>query len=236
MTETFGMVATIGYSLAVVFAVIAVIFFFTQHVKTVHDELTGRTAQREIAEMREGRRGRTFLAAASSAAGSVLSAARGRATGAIGSGSLHVRNVEAQTNDMEKDEETSVVSRPGTPTGKVSRAESSKGARAEMGTTLLTDVSKPAEADAATEGGTTLLSAGSKPGSAKGGAEDEAATEGGTTLLTSAKPKPESDGAGKETRGGTSANEAASKKGEPDKADTEGGTTLLTSDKGGARR
>lgn len=53
-TEAFGMLAVIAYSLAAVFAVVAVIVFFTQHIRQVHDDLTGRTAQRAIADLRSG--------------------------------------------------------------------------------------------------------------------------------------------------------------------------------------
>lgn len=176
MTETFGMVATAGYSFAAVLAVVAVIYYVTQHVHAVHDELTGRTAQREIAEMRAGRRGRTWLGAAGSAAGSLLAAARGKATGSEGSGSLHVRSVEYATDDMERDAETGRVSEG--KTGVVDRAARSAAVKAEMGTTLLSDGASSDEA--AGEGDTTLLSA----PAAKTGDADEAETEGGTTLLT----------------------------------------------------
>lgn len=213
MTETFGMVATAGYSLAAALAVVAVIYYVTQHVHAVHDELTGRTAQREIAEMRAGRRGRTWLGAAGSAAGSLLAAARGKASGFEGSGSLRVRSVADATDDMERDAETGRVSEG--KTGAVDRAERSASAKAEMGTTLLSDGASSDEA-----------------------AEEGCTTEGSTTLLSSPAPKD----AGKpahdvETEGGTTLLSApAAKTGDADEAEAEGGTTLLTKDgTGGAR-
>ena len=175
MTETFGMVATAGYSFAAVLAVVAVIYYVTQHVHAVHDELTGRTAQREIAEMRAGRRGRTWLGAAGSAAGSLLAAARGKATGRVSEGK----------------------------TGVVDRVARSAAVKAEMGTTLLSDgassdeaaeegdttlLSAPSDSEAkedeggTTEGGTTLLS--SPTPKDAGTAVNDVETEGGTTLLT----------------------------------------------------
>ncbi|WP_307738720.1 hypothetical protein [uncultured Parolsenella sp.] len=231
MTETFGMVATAGYSLAAALAVVAVIYYVTQHVHAVHDELTGRTAQREIAEMRAGRRGRTWLGAAGSAAGSLLAAARGKASGSEGSGSLHVRSVADATDDMERDAETGRVSEG--KTGAVDRAERSASAKAEMGTTLLSDGASSDEA--AEEGGTTLLSA---PSDSEAKGDEGDTTEGSTTLLSSPVPKD----AGKpahdvETEGGTTLLSApAAKTGDADEAEAEGGTTLLTKDgTGGAR-
>ena len=165
MASTLGMVATIGYSLAAVFALLAVTYYVMRHVRAVRDELTGRTAQREIAEMRAGRRGRSWLGSASGAASPVPGAARGTFGGAT-SGSLHVRNVEAATN---------VVSSP-----------ADEGA--ESGTTLL----GTGQAPAADESGTTLLGA-TAPGTESGTtllvaaptvAGDVASDEEGTTLLS----------------------------------------------------
>lgn len=216
MTETFGMVATAGYSFAAVLAVVAVIYYVTQHVHAVHDELTGRTAQREIAEMRAGRRGRTWLGAAGSAAGSLLAAARGKATGSEGSGSLHVRSVEYAADDMERDAETGRVSEG--KTGVVDRVARSAAVKAEMGTTLLSDGASSDEA--AEEGDTTLLSA---PSDSEAKEDEGGTTEGGTTLLSSPAPKD----------AGTAVNDVETAVND---VETEGGTTLLTKDgKGGAR-
>ena len=149
MASTLGMVATIGYSLAAVFALLAVTYYFMRHVRVVRDELTGRTAQREIAEMRAGRRGRSWLGSASGAAGSVLGAARGTFGGAT-SGSLHVRNVEAATN---------VVSSPadeGAESGTTLLGTTAPGT--ESGTTLLVAAPTVAGDVASDEEGTTLLS------------------------------------------------------------------------------
>ena len=61
MTSTFGMIATLGYSFAAVFTLLAVVYYFLRHVRAVRDEMTGKTAQREIADIRSGRRGRSWL-------------------------------------------------------------------------------------------------------------------------------------------------------------------------------
>lgn len=146
MTSTFGMIATLGYSLAAVFALLAVVYYFLRHVRAVRDELTGRTAQREIADMRAGRRGHSWLGSKSFATPAGLGGSRGAATGE-GSGSLHVRNVEAPTNIVtpmpEGDSELG--------TTLLSAQASTSAPETEAGTTLLTSQSD-------TEAGTTLLS------------------------------------------------------------------------------
>lgn len=165
MTSTFGMIATIGYALAAVFALLAVAYYFLRHVRAVRDELTGRTAQREIADMRAGRRGHTWLGSASSAA--VDTGAVSISTNHEKSGSLHVRNVEASTNVV-------------VPTADV---------RSEQGTTLL---GVTASDSAATEAGTTLLGASksTETGTTLLGVSEEATvpaetSETSTTLLSS---------------------------------------------------
>ena len=53
--EMFGVIAVIGFGLAAVLAIVAAAYGVTHHVRSVHDELTGRAAQRAIDAMREGR-------------------------------------------------------------------------------------------------------------------------------------------------------------------------------------
>lgn len=176
MAATLGMVATIGYSLAAVFALLALTYYLMRHVRAVRDELTGRTAQREIAEMRAGRRGRSWTRGAG--AGVPGSARASRDAGAS-SGSLHVRNVEAETNVVEPAAEGAAEAGT-TLLGATPDAGAGRGAD-ERGTTLLAD-GCPAAPD---EAGTTLLDAGAAgPGAgAAGPAPVRDADEAGTTLL-----------------------------------------------------
>lgn len=235
MTSTLGMVSTVGYSLAVVFAVIATIFYVTQHVRSVHDELTGRTAQREIAEMREGRRGRTFLGAASSAANSVLAAAQGAVSGNAGSGSLHVRNVERETDDMEHE----------VATGEVDRAAQSAAAQAEVRTTLLGADTTGATASEETESeaGTTLLTdvkpvpANSKTVRATVAARKRAVAKGVAKASSkAAAPKAAAESVTTLLSGSAAVKETSSKKSSSKKASdaSESMTTLLTDAPAGA--
>lgn len=47
-----GMISAVGFGLAAVLALCAVVTFFVLDIKGVWDEMTGRTAEREIAHMR----------------------------------------------------------------------------------------------------------------------------------------------------------------------------------------
>ncbi len=146
MTSTFGMIATLGYSFAAVFTLLAVVYYFLRHVRAVRDEMTGKTAQREIADIRSGRRGRSWLGTQSSGIFSDVHGAQ-RTPAGTGSGSLHVRNVEVATNVItplgENDSELS--------TTLLSSQASSTTSETEAGTTLLSS-----QSDSETE--TTLLS------------------------------------------------------------------------------
>lgn len=53
--EMFGVIAVIGFGLAAVLVIVAAAYGVAHHVRSVHDELTGRAAQRAIDAMREGR-------------------------------------------------------------------------------------------------------------------------------------------------------------------------------------
>lgn len=52
MSQTYTIVAIVGFSLAALLILIALIMFFTLHIKQVRDDLTGKTATRSIAEIR----------------------------------------------------------------------------------------------------------------------------------------------------------------------------------------
>ena len=179
MASTLGMIATIGFSLAAVFAVIAVIFYVTQHVHDVSDELTGRSAQREISEMRAGRPGRSFLGVASSAASSVMSAARGGSSSS--SSSLHVRSVEKETSDMERGVPTKGIEDvPARSTVEsVSDSECVTGLLEKPAAVETYEHNEQGGAGNDEEGGTTLLSA--QPRESE---QEDVASEGGTTLLS----------------------------------------------------
>jgi hypothetical protein len=53
MQNGFKIAAVILFSLAVVCALLCLILYFTWHVRRIHDDLTGKTAQRRIAELRK---------------------------------------------------------------------------------------------------------------------------------------------------------------------------------------
>lgn len=88
MIPALMLLAAVSYVVAAVLAAVAAIFYVTQHVRAAHDELSGRSAQREIAEIRAGRRGRSWFGAIGSAAAPAAAAADGDG------GSLRVRVFE----------------------------------------------------------------------------------------------------------------------------------------------
>lgn len=169
--ETYGMIATAGYALALALAAAAIVMFFVLHIREVRDELTGKSARRAIEEMREGRRGTIRVAGAAA----VGASGAGTAVPGEGSGSLHVREVAA------RGEKTGATGRR-----RSGRTGSTVASRPHAGTTA--SVGAPAPAAAASEAGTTLLSKGA------GAHEDPAAasapgdSEAGTTLLSGDAP------------------------------------------------
>lgn len=52
MSQTYTILAIVGFSVAALLILVAVIMFFTLHIKQVRDDLTGKTATRSIAEIR----------------------------------------------------------------------------------------------------------------------------------------------------------------------------------------
>lgn len=180
--EAFGMMATVGYALAAVFAALSVAIYITQHIKQVRDDLTGRTAERAIARLRDGSASRSRFFGGESRAASSKDAAARRAPGE-GSGSLRLRRVD--------------VGAPEKPTGAVAAEEaattmlSSSGTdaigEAESATTLLS----PA-ADATAEGGEKAPETPAATGEASGRANDEG-SEAATTLLSAAEDDEEDE-------------------------------------------
>lgn len=196
--DTYGMVATIAYSMAAVFAVIAIVIFFTQHIRKVHDDLTGRTEQRAIADLRSGSvsRARFFVGGgADDDSSAAVVDANGRPRRRDGaqagtSSSLKLRRFSKQDEvaqtaatgaavsggaDVDAAESgTTLLGADGAATGGAPAAD----AGSESGTTLLGDAAATAPAASeASEAGTTLLgdttatsSAGS--GSSRNGSRD----------------------------------------------------------------
>lgn len=52
MIQTYTIIAIVGFALAAVLAITAIIMFFALHIKQVHDDLTGKTAARSIVAIR----------------------------------------------------------------------------------------------------------------------------------------------------------------------------------------
>ena len=52
--ETFGVIEAAGYVTAAVLLMATLVFFFTRHVREVHDELTGKAARAAIEGLRQG--------------------------------------------------------------------------------------------------------------------------------------------------------------------------------------
>ena len=75
--EAFGVIAVIGFGLSAVLAIVAAAYGVTHHVRSVHDELTGRAAQRAIDAMREGRSSVPALAVQQGVAGTCRAEALG---------------------------------------------------------------------------------------------------------------------------------------------------------------
>lgn len=144
--DAYGLVATVGFALAAISAVATTIFFFLGHVRDARDELTGRTQQRALAELRAGSVARSrFFAAGQTPYGRGLSAEEG-------SGSLHVRSwasSEAATSPAPSEMGTTLLSEEG-------HAEPGATTGSEAGTTLL-DAAQPTATPAPSEAATTLL-------------------------------------------------------------------------------
>ena len=153
--EMFGALEAGGYALAALCAIAAIVVFFTQDIRAVRDEMTGRAAERAIEEMRAGKSG-TFRAVSGGRSGKGAKAQARGLSSARTSGSLHVRF--AANGEGETDEGTDATA----PV-----------AESEQGTTLLS--ASPADASSpSSEAGTTFLEA---------DISVSAPSEAGTTLL-----------------------------------------------------
>lgn len=160
--ETFGVIAVIGFGFAVVFAIAAAVYGVKCHVRSVHDELTGRAAQRAIDAMREGRGSVPALAVQQGVRGDVQS------------GSLRLREVNSRDRKPFAASSTLPVASDATLQGE-------RALESEAGTTLLDAVASSGGAPNS-EAGTTLLSSGVPSASFSIAAESE------TTLLAQDAP------------------------------------------------
>ena len=170
--EMFGALEAGGYALAALCAIAAIVVFFTQDIRAVRDEMTGRAAERAIEEMRAGKSG-TFRAVSGGRSGKGAKAQARGLSSARTSGSLHVRfaaNGEGETD--EGMDATAPVAESEQGTTLLSSTETNPAA-SEQGTTLLS--ASPADAlSPSSEAGTTLLEA---------DISVSAPSEAGTTLL-----------------------------------------------------
>lgn len=174
--ETFGVIAVIGFGFAVVFAIAAAVYGVKRHVRSVHDELTGRAAQRAIDAMREGRSSVPALGVQQGGRGDVQS------------GSLRLREVNSRDHKSFVASSTLSVASDATLQGEVTL-------ESEAGTTLLDTVASSGGTPDS-EAGTTLLvqdapcaapadDSESKTTLLDPGAPSIAASESETTLLSS---------------------------------------------------
>lgn len=217
--ETYGMIATAGYALALALAAAAIVMFFVLHIREVRDELTGKSARRAIEEMREGRRGTIRVAGAAA----VGASGAGTAVPGEGSGSLHVREVAA------RGEKTGATGRR-----RSGRTGSTVASRPHAGTTA--SVGAPAPAAAASEAGTTLLAGDAPAGDTAAADAPEGGSEAGTTLLSKgagAHEDPAAASAPGDSEAGTTLLSGDAPAGTASVADapgdgSEAGTTLLS--------
>lgn len=179
--EAFGVIAVIGFGLSAVLAIVAAAYGVTHHVRSVHDELTGRAAQRAIDAMREGRSSVPALGVQQGSRGDVQS------------GSLRLREVNSRGKPFAASSTLPVASDT-TP-------QSEEVLESESGTTLL-DTVAPSGCAPDSEAGTTLLSSGVPSASSLIAPESEATllardapvvapadgSESETTLLGSGAP------------------------------------------------
>ena len=195
MSEVLGTLSVLGFSFSAVLAVIAVIYFFTQHIRKVHDDLTGRTAQRAIAELRDNNRSRARFFGSEDRNAAGRAAREKRALG-LQSGELVVHMSENASNPTGR--VTSRISDAETGTTIIGESEALSAGDSESGTTLLTP---HAASEEEAESGTTLLTPNASADAVEGGIEDaprilpgQEGNEFGTTLLTPHAASEEDDG------------------------------------------
>lgn len=165
--EVLGAVAVVGYVFTAIFTAIAVILFFTLHIRSVRDDLTGRTAERAIADLREGRGNRSRFFGGEERGSAARSGAKSRVSVRGDSGSLKLRRCSSDAEPSDATGATGAVVEDFALTTTIGGDGASE---AEGSTTLLGDettgASAPAESvpDAASnaddESSTTLLSGG----------------------------------------------------------------------------
>lgn len=218
--EAFGVVAVVGYVFAAIFAVIAVILFFTLHIRSVRDDLTGRTAERAIADLREGRGNRSRFFGGEERGSAARSGAKSRVSVKGDSGILKLRRHSSGEEPADATGATGAV----VEDFALTTAIGADAPEAEGSTTLLgdeaTDMSAPADSP-------RTAPAGEAPArTSRAAAPDEDASA--TTMLGATDAAATDEGASATTLLGSSAADGASDA--APSSDGESSTTLLTDD------
>lgn len=216
--EAFGVVAVVGYVFAAIFAVIAVILFFTLRIRSVRDDLTGRTAERAIADLREGRGSRSRFFGGEERGSAARSGAKSRVSVKGDSGSLKLRRHSSGEEPSDATGATGAVVEDFALTTAIG-GEAAPGA--EGSTTLLGDEA----AGGASADSPRTVPAGDAPAcTPRAAAPDEDASA--TTMLGGADTAATDEGASATTLLGPSAadDDPAAAQG----ADGESSTTLLS--------
>lgn len=216
--EAFGVVAVVGYVFAAIFAVIAVTLFFTLHIRSVRDDLTGRTAERAIADLREGRGNRSRFFGGEERGSAARSGAKSRVSVKGDSGSLKLRRHSSGEEPADATGATGAV----VEDFALTTAIGADAPEAEGSTTLLGDETAADSAPASAH--TTPDSAPARTSRAAAPDEDASAT----TMLGAADTAATDEGTSATTLLGSS-----TAGDDPDAAPSEDGessTTLLTDD------
>lgn len=169
MSQAFTILAIVGFSLAAVLSSIAIVMFFKLDIKQVHDDLTGKTATRSIAEIRARAKTRRRTV---SDAGKRLGWGSSEPVG-MPSGPLKSRTSDSATEDIGAEGAATTF-----------LAEDPEG---EEGTTVLSRVH-----DEEVEEGTTVLADSLEEACL---CSDDPEDEGQTTVLSGKKPSKTVSGA-----------------------------------------
>ena len=212
--EAFGVVAVVGYVFAAIFAAVAVILFFTLHIRSVRDDLTGRTAERAIADLREGRGNRSRFFGGEERGSAARSGAKSRVSVKGDSGSLKLRRHSSGEEPSDATGATGAV----VEDFALTTAIGGDGAPEPEGSTTLLGDEAAAGARTASDAAPARIPRAAAP--------DEGASA--TTMLGAADAAATDEGASATTLLGSSAADGA-----PDvasSADDEPSTTLLSDD------
>lgn len=180
--ETFGVIGVIGFGLSAVLAIVAAAYGVKRHVRSVHDELTGRAAQRAIDAMREGRGSVPALAVQQGVRGDVQSGSpRLREVNSHDRKSFVASSTLSVASDVTLQCEGALESEAGT-TLLDTVASSGCALDSEAGTTLLSSGVSSASSSIVPESETTLLAQDAPCAAPANGSESK------TTLLSTGAP------------------------------------------------